>query len=102
MIIKTRQPLPVLRGATLKPPTPLWAGYLVLGEVPWDFPRLSHTLRGTGTHRAHTVHLFYFDDLPSTIVLLSCCPGRCHVAELVPHFTLHALRTAMYMLFLGL
>ena len=27
---------------------------------------------------------------------------RCEVAELVPHFTLHAQRTALYMLFPGL
>ena len=50
-----------------------------------------------------TVHLFYLDNLPDPIVLLCCCPVRCRVAELVPHFTLHALRTALlYMLSLGL
>ena len=45
------------------------------------------------------MHLFYLDNLPNTIVLLCCGPVRCRVAELVPHFTLHALRTALYMLF---
>ena len=59
-------------------------------------------LGGNGTHRARTVHLFYLDNLPNTIVLLCCCPVRCRVGELVPHFTPHALMTALYMLFLGL
>ena len=59
-------------------------------------------LGGSGTHRARTVHLFYLDNLPDAIVLLCCCSLRCRVAEPVPHFTLHALRTALYMLFLGL
>ena len=40
-------------------------------------------------------------DLLDAIVLLCCCPVRCRVVELVPHFTLHALRTALYMLSLG-
>ena len=53
-------------------------------------------------HRACTVHLFYLDNLPDPIVLLCCCPVRCHVAELVPYFTLHAVSTALYMLSLGL
>ena len=44
----------------------------------------------------------YLDNLPDTIVLLCCCPVRCCIAELVPHCTLHALRTALYMLFFGL
>ena len=57
-------------------------------------------LRGSGTHGVRTVHLFYLDNLLDAIVLLCCCPVRCRVAELVPHFTLHALRTALYMLFL--
>ena len=52
-------------------------------------------------HRARTVHLFYFNNLPDPVVLLCCWPVRCLVAELVPHFTLHALRTAWYMLSLG-
>ena len=50
----------------------------------------------------HTLHLFYLDTLPDAIVLLCCCPVRCRVVELVPHFTLHAVRTALYMLSLGL
>ena len=45
---------------------------------------------------------FYLDDIPNTIVWLCSCTVRCCVAELVPHFTLHAMRTALYMLFLGL
>ena len=57
---------------------------------------------GSGTHCARTVHLFHLDNLPDAIVLLCCCPVRCRVAELVPHFTLHALKIASYMLFLGL
>ena len=54
------------------------------------------------THCVHTVHLFYLDNLRDAIVLLCCCPVRCRVAELVPRFSLHALRTALYMLFPGL
>ena len=57
---------------------------------------------GSGMHYARTVHLFYFDNLPDATVLLCYCPERCRVAQLVPHFTLHAPRTALYMLFLGL
>jgi hypothetical protein len=38
---------------------------------------------------------------PGTIILPCCCPVRRRVAELVPHFTLHVLRTALYMLSLG-
>ena len=53
-------------------------------------------------HRARAVHLFYFDSFPDPIVLLCGCPVRCRVAELVPHFTLHALRTALYKLSFGL
>ena len=56
----------------------------------------------SGTHRARTVHLFYLDNIPDAIVLPCCCPVRRRVAELVPHFTLCALRTALYMLSLGL
>ena len=48
------------------------------------------------------VRLFYLDNLPNAIVLLCRCPMGCGVAELVPHFTLHALTTELYMLFLGL
>ena len=61
---------------------------------------LVHTYmyRGSGMHRARTVQLFYSDDLPDTLFLLCCCPVRCCVAELVPHFTLHALRTALCIL----
>ena len=65
-------------------------------------------LSGSGTHRVpffiQIIYLtplfcfFYSDDLPDTIVLLCCCPVRCCVAELVPRFTLHALRTALCML----
>ena len=40
-----------------------------------------------------TVHLVYLDNLPDAIVLLCCCPVRCCVAELVPHFNPKALRT---------
>ena len=47
------------------------------------------------------VHLFHSDNLRDTIVLLCCCLVKCCVAELVPHFTLHALRAALCMLFLG-
>ena len=57
---------------------------------------------GGGTHRAPTVQFFYLDNLLDAMVLLCYCPVRCRVAELVPHFNLHALRTALYMLFLGL
>ena len=39
---------------------------------------------------------------PPCFVLLCCCLVRCRVAQLVPHFTLYALRTALYMLSLGL
>ena len=42
-------------------------------------------------HYAHTVHLFYLDNLPDAIVSLRCCLVRCRVAELVPHFTMYAL-----------
>ena len=49
-------------------------------------------------HRARTVQLFHSHKLPDTIVLLCCCPVRCCVAELIPYFTLHALRTALCML----
>ena len=55
----------------------------------------------SGTRRARTVHHFCLDNLLDAIVLLCCCPVRCRVVELVPHFTLHALRTALYMLSLG-
>ena len=48
-------------------------------------------------HRTHTVHLFYLYNLPNTIVLLCCCPVRCRVAELVPHFTLHAHVLGVYL-----
>ena len=61
-----------------------------------------NVLRGSSMHRARTVHLFYSDNLPDTILLLCCCPVRCRVAELVPYCTLHALRIALYMLSLGL
>ena len=44
-------------------------------------------------HRALFLH---------AIVLPCCCPVRCRVVELVPHFTLYALRTSLYMLSLGL
>ena len=43
---------------------------------------------------ARTMHLFSLDNLPDTIVLLCCSPVRCCVAELVPHFSLNAPRTA--------
>ena len=39
---------------------------------------------------------FYLDSFPDTIVLLFCCPMSCRVAELVPHFTLHALRGGVH------
>ena len=55
-------------------------------------------VRGSGTHHARTVQLFYSDNLPDTIVLLCCCPTRCCVPELVPHVITHALRTAFCML----
>ena len=48
---------------------------------------------------AHTVRLFYFVNLLDTGVLLCCCLVRCCVAELAPHFTRHAPRTALYILF---
>ena len=48
------------------------------------------------------MHLFYSDNFLDAIVLLCCCLMKCRVAELVPHFTLHALRIAFSMLFLGL
>ena len=51
---------------------------------------------------ARTVHLFNLDNLPDSIVLLRCCLVRCRVAELVPHFTLYALRIALCMLSLCL
>ena len=57
---------------------------------------------GSGTHRARTVHLFYLDNLLDPVVFLCCCPVRCRVAELVPQFTLYAMRTALCMLSLGL
>ena len=53
-------------------------------------------------HCVHTVHLFYLDNLCDPIVLLGCCPLRCCVAELVPHFMLDTLRVALYMSSLGL
>ena len=61
---------------------------------------MGSTLRGSGTHRARTVHLSYLDNLPDTIVLLCCCPVRCCVPQQVRHFTLRALRIALP--FLGL
>ena len=36
-------------------------------------------LRGSGTHRARTVHLFYLDNLLDTVVLLCCWRMRCCV-----------------------
>ena len=66
-------------------------------------PQISWTIFLMSRHsRARTVRLFYLYNLPDTIVLLCCCPMRCCVAELVTHFTLHALRTALYMLIPGL
>ena len=59
----------------------------------------SNTLGGSGMHLVRTIRLFYLDNLPDTIVPLCCCPLRCCVPELVPHFTLHAPRTALCMLF---
>ena len=58
----------------------------------------SKTARGSGKHHACTVHLFYLDDLLVLIVLLGCCPLRCCVAELVPHFTVNTVIFALYML----
>ena len=63
-------------------------------------PLLQHG--GSGTHRMRIMHLLYLDNLPDATVLLCCYPVRCRVAELVPHFILHALWTALYMLSLGL
>ena len=60
------------------------------------------TMRERNTPCVHCALFFISDNLPDTIVLLWCCPVRCYVAELVPHFTLHALRSALYMLFPGL
>ena len=50
-------------------------------------------------HSACTLHLFYLDNLLDAIVCRTAVRSR--VAELVPYFTLHALRTALYMLSLG-
>ena len=47
-------------------------------------------------HRARTVHPFNLDNLPEAIVLLFCCPMRCRVAELVPHFTPYANKVEGY------
>ena len=70
---------------------------MVLLPLPRCLPfARSRTLYGGA---ARTMCLFYLDNLPDTIVLLCCCPVRCCAAELVPHFTLHALRSALYMLF---
>ena len=57
---------------------------------------LGTTHSQSGMRRARTVRLFDLDDLPDVIVLLCCCPVRSCEAEL------HALRTAWYMLSLGL
>ena len=57
---------------------------------------------GSSTHCARTVHLFHVGNLLDAIVLLHCCPVRCCVAELVPHFTLYELRIAiLYAIFLS-
>ena len=56
----------------------------------------------SSTHCAHTVHLFYLDIFPVPAVLLGCCPLRCCVAKLLPHFTVNGLLVALYMLPLGL
>ena len=65
------------------------------GIVPWSLEcgGAAHTVRA---------RCICFNNLPVTIVLICCRPVRCRVAELVPHFTLHTLRTALYMLSLGL
>ena len=50
-----------------------------------------------------STHGFILDNFPVLIfVLLGCCPLRCRVAKLVPHFTINTLRVALYMLSLGL
>ena len=54
------------------------------------------TYWGSRTHCARTVHLF-FHKSPDPIVLLVCYPLTCCVAELLPHFTLNAMRAALYM-----
>ena len=56
--------------------------------------------KGSGAHCVCTVRapcIFFFHNLPDPMVLLCSCPMRCLVAELVPDFTLHALRTRLYM-----
>ena len=53
---------------------------------------------GSGTPRVRTMQFFYLDILPNAIVLRCFCPMRCRVAELVPHFTSYAPRTALYVL----
>ena len=68
----------------------------------WHHKSAPPRVRGSRAHLAHTVHLFYLDNLLYPIVLLGRCPMRWCVAELVPHFTLNTLRVTLYMLSFGL
>ena len=56
-------------------------------DIKGEIKRERHT---PCAHR--TVHRFYLDNVRETIVLLCWCPVRCCFAELVPDFTLSALR----------
>ena len=76
--------------------------FVFLVKVSRGFRGVKGRLGGSRMHCACTVHLFYLDVFPDTIVLLCCCPVSCCVAAVVPHFTPNALRTALYMLSLGL